>query len=437
MFSSLARAVLVLFPLSSSVYGAAIPRNDNDDAHVSQSSLPSTWYHEDDHPVHALFRRQATPSSSFPEVGSPTWAAAYPAGSPDSNAMPQAWKDALNAAVQAGKIPNIAPAVPTAPNTVPVYAASVNPNDPSVCSASHGCRNPGDMYDAPQGVIAIGFDDGPLPPSDSLSAFLQQNQIKATHFYIGNNIIANYKEFNIAFQNGDDIAVHTWTHPYMTGLSNADVVAQLGWTLQVIYNSTGGRLARYWRPPYGDTDARVSAIAKEVFGMTAILWNRDSQDWTLGAQGGTTTQAIQTNFQNWLSGPQNPGIVVLQHELSDGAVQAFQAAYPLMKQYNWVLKSTALLAGLSPYQNAADETSQPTLVPLTAGGNGGAGLTANASPSSSSTPLPSSTDTGSKSKASALPDSSAKKNGAAPRLNLSPVASLLSTLALVFSLCLI
>jgi peptidoglycan/xylan/chitin deacetylase (PgdA/CDA1 family) len=115
-----------------------------------------------------------------------------------------------------------------------------------------------------------------VQPSDKLYAFLQQNQVKATHFYIGTNILNNWKEFNIAFQtNQDDIAVHTWTHPYMTALSNADVVAQLGWTLQVIYNSTGGRLARYWRPPYGDTDMRVTAIAKEVFGLTAILWNQE------------------------------------------------------------------------------------------------------------------------------------------------------------------
>jgi len=61
----------------------------------------------------------------------------------------------------------------------------------------------------------------------------------------------------------------------MTALSNADVVAQLGWTLQAIYNSTGGRLARYWRPPYGDTDARVSAIAREVFGLTCVIWNQE------------------------------------------------------------------------------------------------------------------------------------------------------------------
>jgi chitin deacetylase len=79
----------------------------------------------------------------------------------------------------------------------------------------------------------------------------------------------------IALQNQDDIAVHTWTHPYMTDIVKCDVVAQLGWTLQLIYNSTGGRLARYWRPPYGDTDARVSAIAREVFGLTTVVWNNE------------------------------------------------------------------------------------------------------------------------------------------------------------------
>jgi len=108
-----------------------------------------------------------------------------------------------------------------------------------------------------------------------------------------------------------------------------------------------------------------------------------------------------------------------------------------MKQYNWNLKSVATMAGLSPYQNAADGTSQPSLVALIAGGNGGAGLTATGSPSSSSTPQPSPTSSGNSSKASSLPDSSSKKSGAVPGLNLSPVTSLVSTLALVFSLCLI
>ena len=299
MFPSLAGTLVVVLSLFSSVHAAAIPIDDSHD-HVARGGiLPKRWYHESNHPVHALFKRQdASGASSYPVVGSPTWASAYPAGSPVASQMPQAWTDALNAAVQAGKIPNLAPSVQNTAGAAPVYNG-LDATSPQVCSGSYGCQIPGTIYNAPAGVVGVGFDDGPLPvrlsflflcfqgssdsclhvfiqPSDGLNQFLHENDIRATHFYIGTNIIANPNEFNTAFQiNDDDIAVHTWTHPYMTTLSNADVVAQLGWTLQLIYNSTGGRLCRYWRPPYGDTDVRVNAIAQEVFGLTSIVWNNE------------------------------------------------------------------------------------------------------------------------------------------------------------------
>ena len=61
----------------------------------------------------------------------------------------------------------------------------------------------------------------------------------------------------------------------MTTLSNEDVVAQLAWTMELIHNSTGGRVPRFWRPPFGDTDVRVSAIATEVLGLTTVVWNQE------------------------------------------------------------------------------------------------------------------------------------------------------------------
>ena len=164
-FSPLAGTVLLplLLLVLPSVHGAAIPSND-DHAHVARGPLPDRWFHDDDHFAHALFRRQAaTPPSSFPQVGSPSWAAAYPAGTPDSNAMPQAWKDALNAAVQAGSIPNVPQASMPNPNASPVYPNGVNPGSPQVCSWTYGCRINGTIYDAPAGVVGLSFDDGPLP----------------------------------------------------------------------------------------------------------------------------------------------------------------------------------------------------------------------------------------------------------------------------------
>ncbi|KAJ2973659.1 hypothetical protein NUW54_g12025 [Trametes sanguinea] len=99
---------------------------------------------------------------------------------------------------------------------------------------------------------------------------------------IGVNILGYPEEFKMAFEdNQDDIAVHTWTHPYMTTKTDLEVVGELGWTMEIIHNSTGGRLPKYWRPPYGDSDNRVSAIAKEVFGLTTVIWNQDTEDWSI------------------------------------------------------------------------------------------------------------------------------------------------------------
>jgi peptidoglycan/xylan/chitin deacetylase (PgdA/CDA1 family) len=61
---------------------------------------------------------------------------------------------------------------------------------------------------------------------------------------IGANILNNPTLFSRAFQElHSDIAVHTWSHRYMTTLSNAEVVAEFGWTMEIIKNSTVGVLA--------------------------------------------------------------------------------------------------------------------------------------------------------------------------------------------------
>ena len=136
-------------------------------------------------------------------------------------------------------------------------------------------------------------------------------------------------------------------------------------------------------------------------------------------------------------GPQTLGLVILEHELSAASVQAFIAAFPLMKQFNWALRSVAQLDGRGPYQNAKDATSPPTLVPLTAGGGGGAGLTSSTT-STSSTPTTTSTTsprsaTVLSASTSALPGS--KKSGAAATLYLPHLTtlSLPVLLALLFS----
>jgi chitin deacetylase len=102
----------------------------------------------------------------------------------------------------------------------------------------------------------------------------QQNQT-ATHFLIGIAIIEAPQSFVQTVNRGEDLAVHTWSHRHTSTLSNEAIVAEIGWTMQIIADGSGGRVPRFWRPPYGDSDSRVRAIANEIFGLTAVIWNQE------------------------------------------------------------------------------------------------------------------------------------------------------------------
>jgi peptidoglycan/xylan/chitin deacetylase (PgdA/CDA1 family) len=49
------------------------------------------------------------------------------------------------------------------------------------------------------------------------------------------------------------IAVHTWSHPPLTTLSNEQVIAEFGWSKKVIKDVLG-ITPIYYRPPFGDVE---------------------------------------------------------------------------------------------------------------------------------------------------------------------------------------
>ena len=81
-----------------------------------------------------------------------------------------------------------------------------------------------------------------------------------------------------------------------------------------------------------------------------------TNDWTM-ASGGTTLQKINTSMTQWLSGPKSPGLIILEHELDNNTVQAFEDAYPLMVSSGWNMQSTAQINGSSVYLNSQDSDS--------------------------------------------------------------------------------
>ncbi|KAG9017524.1 hypothetical protein FRB90_000949 [Tulasnella sp. 427] len=370
----LSTRIISLLSAAALVYSHPI---DHDHEHVERGSLLSSfgikdWSQPKGHPVERLFERQA--ASSFN-------AANYPDGNPDPTAMPDAWKQALAQAVAAGQIPNIVQ------TTDGVYPSGVDPTSPEICASSVECRYENgtlpDIWDAPDGMLGVSFDDGPTPASPQLYDFLKSQNQKATHFFIGSNIRAHPDFFTQAYTNGGDMAVHTYTHRWMTSLSNEEAMAELGWTMQIIYDMTGGRVPRYWRPPYGDSDNRIRAIAR-LFGLQQVDWNQDTDDWQI--QNKKTTQAqIEALLKKFIEGPKSPGLIILEHELYPETVGAFINAYPLMKSSGWDTRNIPDLFGAPYYQNAQDNVSPVTQATILTGNTTIAINSSSATASASST----------------------------------------------------
>nr|GAT50235.1 predicted protein [Mycena chlorophos] len=167
----------------------------------------------------------------------------------------------------------------------------------------------------------VSFDDGPAPYTPNLLNFLQEKNITATFFVVGSRVISFPDILINEYMAGHEIAVHTWSHPHLTTLSNEQIVAELGWTRLAI-QSVLGVTPTTMRPPYGDIDDRVRAISLAM-GLIPVIWTRtpagvsfDTFDWEV-AGGIVEGPASYAAFQNILGNASelDSGFLVLQHDL--------------------------------------------------------------------------------------------------------------------------
>lgn len=271
---------------------------------------------------------------------------------PAPNVVPapqQSWIDTYNIALVAGRIPTLPPAVGAAGV---VNYVGIQPN----CSWTISKCYADDIHATTSGIVALGFDDGPSPASTALYTFLRSQNVRATHFIIGSNVVYYPDVFDRAIGSGAHIGSHTWSHRSMTTLTDLEVLGELGWTSQIIFDRTG-RLPAFWRPPYGDVDERVRAIAREVFGLRTVIWNADTNDW-----GTPDPVALAARLNGLYYAPKTPaGLMVLEHEMNSRSVSAFVETYPTLQNQGWRALSIPDSVGLPWYQNSA--TGNSTIAP--------------------------------------------------------------------------
>lgn len=139
------------------------------------------------------------------------------------------------------------------------------------------------------GYVGLSFDDGPGDTTAELLSALRENGLRATMFNQGDNATAHPQLVASQVEAGMWVGNHSYSHPHMTELTESEMDEEISRAQEAIADAGGG-VPELFRPPYGETNETLRAVA-EARGLTEILWDVDSMDWN----GATVEQIVQAN----------------------------------------------------------------------------------------------------------------------------------------------
>ncbi|GAB3695749.1 hypothetical protein GCM10027597_55980 [Saccharopolyspora tripterygii] len=158
-----------------------------------------------------------------------------------------------------------------------VFAAAVVAGPVGVAVGVEGCA----------GYVGLSFDDGPGGTTAKLLSALRENGLRATMFNQGDNATDHPQLVASEVEAGMWVGNHSYSHPHMTELTEPQMDEEISRAQEAIA-AAGGGVPVLFRPPYGETNETLRAVA-EARGLTEILWDVDSMDWN----GATVDQIVQ------------------------------------------------------------------------------------------------------------------------------------------------
>ncbi|MCK9898938.1 hypothetical protein CC117_08105 [Parafrankia colletiae] len=140
-------------------------------------------------------------------------------------------------------------------------------------------------------VVALTFDGGASADGvDPILATLDREGVPATFFLTGQFVKTFPAAARAIAARGHVIGSHSVTHPYFTGLADADLRAELLGAQSTIQSVTGVDPRPWFRFPYGDRDARTIG-AVNALGYVPVRWTVDTLGWK-GTSGGQSAQSV-------------------------------------------------------------------------------------------------------------------------------------------------
>lgn len=158
--------------------------------------------------------------------------------------------------------------------------------------------------------VAIIMDDGPFPAHNAgfLELFARE-QIHITFAQVGKNVLAHPELTKNIAAGGHEVVNHSFSHPHLKTLSDAEVEKEIAETQAAIKQATGKTPVWFWAP-FLEHDARVDAAVKRASGLEHFPFPKyhfiGSLDWDAGTSAETFRKLTTTGIVD--------GTVILTHE---------------------------------------------------------------------------------------------------------------------------
>jgi len=202
----------------------------------------------------------------------------------------------------------------------------------------------------PQRELALTFDDGPQGTwTPAVLAVLEQYRVPATFFLVGTQVLKYPDLVRREVRDGDEIGIHTFSHPHMGALSPWAAALQLSLTDKVIAGATGLHTALY-RQPYSarssDFGGAELAAARRVshLGYLVVTGTFISNDWAPGSVSELVANVTPSA---------NAGGIVMWHDGGGDrsrTIDALRRYIPAMQRRGYRFVSVSAIAGLSRSQ---------------------------------------------------------------------------------------
>ena len=134
----------------------------------------------------------------------------------------------------------------------------------------------------PDRTIALTFDDGPSRWTPDILDVLERHHVPATFFVIGGSVAAHPDTLRRIVRDGDEVGVHTFTHPDLGTVPAWRERLELDET-QLVIASTTGYTTDLLRLPYSSVPAALTAAELRAIGRAGsyrvVLADLDTRDW--------------------------------------------------------------------------------------------------------------------------------------------------------------